>query len=262
MAMKTAMKTTTERHLFSTMSEGARQELVEELSRWGLTVWHTSAEGLRGYWLERKSDRTVLYVLRGPDGAVAGCATLKFYLLTYGGRDITVLKLGLGVTPAYRGNKFALRCLVSEFLRWKAAHPRRPMYLFSTLIHPVTYKLCCDVLQDRVYPYFKSPDNPAMQQMVEHLTELFGVERGDSPHPFVYKEQFSAIETDQALAYWRTSTRPEVRFFLEHCPEYDRSGNCLVGLAQLDVPHVVRHAVATLARNRVDKLRGRKASFA
>ena len=152
--------------------------------------------------------------------------------------------------------------MVSEYLRWKAAHPRRPLYLFSTLIHPVTYKLCCDVLQDRVYPYFKSPDNPPMQRMVEHLTELFGVERADSPHPFVYREQFSAIETDQALDYWRASTRPEVRFFLEHCPDYGRSGDCLVGLAQLDMPHVIRHAVATIARNRVDRLRGRKASFA
>ena len=105
-----AMKTTTGRYPFSKLSEQARQELVEELVPWALSVWHTSPDGLRGYWLERKSDETVLYVLRGPDGEVAGCCTLKFYLVPYDGRDISVLKLGLGVTPAFRGNKFALRC--------------------------------------------------------------------------------------------------------------------------------------------------------
>ncbi len=256
-----AIKTKTERYLFTKLSPEAKHTLVEEVVQWGLSIWHSTADDLRSYWLETKSYETVLYVLRTVDGTMVGSATMKFYRVPYEGEELTVVKLGLGVSPEHRGNKFALRCLLFQLLREKTYRPRQRLYLFSTLIHPVTYKLCCDLLEDQIYPYFKSPDHPRMQKMVEHLTELFGVEKADSPYPFVYKERFSAIETDQAIEYWRNNQRPEVRFFVEHCPQYYCSGDCLVGLAHLSLGHVTSHMLRTLARNRLDKLRGRKAKF-
>jgi|GEM_PF-4307990 len=255
------MKTKTERYLFTKLSTEAKHALVEEAVQWGLTIWHTTTDDMRGYWLETKSWETILYVLRAADGTMVGTTTMKLYRVHYGGRDVVIVKLGLGVTPAHRGNKFAVRCLMLEFLRWKVRHPLTPLYLFSTLIHPVTYKLCCDLLGDRVYPHFKQLANPAMQQMVEHLTELFDVPKADSPSPFVYRERFSAIETPQAIEYWRSSQRPEVRFYVEQCPHYHESRDCLICLAHLGLLHVIRHMLGTLARNRMDKLRGRKAKF-
>lgn len=250
-----------ERYQFSTMDDAAKRRLADEVVPWGLSIWHAKADELRGYYLERKSFETNLYAMRTREGRLVGTATLKFYRLEYEGEAIVVVKLGLGVDPAYRGTKFALRCLVSELLRWKARHPLVPLYLFSTLIHPVTYKLCCDLLGDRLYPHFAHPDNPRMQRMVAHLAEVFGVARGESPHPFVYRELFSAIETDQASAYWRDSARPEVQFYIEHCPDYYRSGDCLVGLGRVDLTHVLPLMLRTLARNRLARWRGRAPRF-
>ena len=255
------VKTKTERQVFSTMSDENKAVLVDEIVRWGLTIWNSNAEDLSGYWLEKKSSETICYLLRTEDGALVGCTTIKFYRLAYEGKNIVVVKLGLGVHPQHRGNKFALRCLMSELVRWRTMHPLTPLYLFSTLIHPVTYKLCCDVFHDQMYPYFTNPENPQARQMVEHLTKLFGVPKSENPSPFVYKERFSALETEDAIEYWRNSPRPEVRFFIEHCPEYYGSGDCLICLAPVKLMHTVALMVRTLGRNRLDKMRGRKHKF-
>jgi hypothetical protein len=256
------MKTTTERFLFSKLPDDEKEKLVDEVVRWGLTIWHSTADDLRGYWLEQKSYETIFYTLRSEDGTLVGSTTIKLYRVHYEGKDVIVAKLGLGVSPEFRGNKFALRCLLNELLRYKAAHPLQPIYLFSTLIHPVTYKLCCDLLANRVYPHFNGPHDEAIEKMVTHLTELFGVEKADSPDPYVYKEKFSAIETKEATEYWLNNKRPEVRFYIEHCPTYHNSGDCIICLAKLDLTHLIPHMLGTLARNRIDKWRGRKHKFA
>jgi hypothetical protein len=256
------MKTKTERYQFSRLSNDARERLVEELTQWAFAVWHSKAADLRDYWLEQKSHETIIYVLRTEDGRMVGRTTIKFYQVEYEGRSIVIGKLGLGVYPEHRGNKFALRCMISELLRRKAAHPVQPLYLFSTLIHPVTYKLCCDLLGDRLYPYFKNPVDPERQKLVEHLADQFGVKKADSPHPFVYTERFSAVETQADIDYWRNNPRPEVRFYVEHCPMYHCSSDCLIGLARINLPYVLTHMLRTLARNRVDKWRGRKSRLA
>lgn len=256
------MKMKTERHLFSKLPDEQKQELVDEVVQWSLAVLHSNTGHPRTYWLDTKSYETILYLLRTEEGKLVGTTTLKLHRVHYEGNDIVVVKLGLGIDPQHRGNKFALRCLMSEMLRWKVTHPIQPLYLFSTLIHPVTYKLCCDLLGDRLYPYFKNPVNPEMRKMLEYLVELFDVEKADAPSPFVYKERFSAIETQEAVDYWRNSQRPEVRFFVEHCPGYHCSSDCLICLAPVDLTHILARMIGTLARNRLDRWRGRKPRFA
>jgi hypothetical protein len=256
------MKTYTERLVFSRLSDEAKAKLVEETVRWGHTIWHSNADALRGYLMEKKSLETYFYSLRTEDGTLVGSSTVKFYRVDYNGEDIVIVKLALGVNPEHRGNKFALRCLMSELLHWKVRHPRQPLYIFSTLIHPVTYKLCCDLLGDDLYPYFENPVNPERHKMLTFLTERFGVEKSDTPSPYVYKELFSAKETQEVNDYWRTNQRPEVRFFIEHCPNYYNSDDCLICLAPIRLTHVFSHMVRTLVRNQIDKVRGRKHKFA
>ena len=253
----------TERHVFARMSADAKAALVEELVRWVPTVWNSRPDDDVGtYWLERKSYATIVYVFRRDDGELAGFTTIKFHRVNHEGRDLVIVKLGLGVDANHRGDKFALRCLMWELLRFKLRHPLQPMYLFSALIHPVSYKLCCDLLSDRLYPYFKNPDNAEMQRLSERLAERFNLPKAESPHPFVYRDRFWSVETPQASEYWRTSKRPEVRWYVEHCPTYYCSQDCLIGLAPLELTHVLPLMIRTLVRNRMDKWRGRKAKFA
>lgn len=255
------MKTKTERYLFSKLSDEAKSGIVDEVAQWAITIFHSNKGHPREYWMENKSYETILYLLRTEEGRLVGSTTLKLYRVNYEGQDIIIVKLGLGVDPKFRGDKFALRCLMTEVVRLKAAHPVQPLYVFSTLIHPVTYKLCCDLLSESLYPYFKQPDNPKMRKMVEYLVELFGVEKADSPHPFVFTERFTAIETQEAVDYWRNSPRPEVRFFVEHCPNYYCSSDCLIGIAPIKLTRILPLMARTLVRNRVDKWRGRKPRF-
>jgi hypothetical protein len=255
------MSTYTERHLFSKLPDAAKQAIVDEVVEWGLTIWHSTTAALRGICVDPKAFKTVVYQLRTDDATLVGVASMKFYRVRHDEQDIVVVRTALGLDPKHRGNKFALRCLLGELLRWKASNPLTETYLFSTLIHPVTYKLCCDLLTDKVYPYFKNPDNPPMRKMITELAELFGVEKSDSPHPFVYRERFVTIETEQVSAYWRNNQRPEVKFYVEHCPQYHNTNDCLIGLAHLSLTHVVSHMLRTLSRNWINKVRGRKVTF-
>lgn len=252
----------TERYLLSRMSPEAKTELVEEIVRWGLTVWHGSADDFRGYWLDRRSYKTIVNTLRTDDGKMAGTATLKHYSDHYDGKDIVVVKLALGIDPMHRGTKLAVRRLIWELLCLKLSHPFKAIYLFATLVHPVVYKLCCDLLSDRLYPYYKSPENAEMQRMVDHLAEKFQLQRAESPHPFVYRDKFWTIETAQVSEYWRTNERPEIQFYVQHCPAYYCSRDCLIGLSPIKLTHVLPLMLRALVRSHLDRRRRRKAKLA
>lgn len=252
----------TERYLFSRMTPEARTELVEEIVQWGLTIWHGSAEDFRAYWLDVRPYKTIVNMLREDDGKMVGTTTLKYYDDHYDGHDVIIAKLALGLDPVHRGTKFALRCLIRELLHLKLNHPFKKIYLFATLVHPVVYKLCCDVLSDRMYPYYKSPENAEAQRMVDHLAEMFHLQKAESPHPFVYRDRFWTRETAQVSEYWRANPRPEVQFYVQHCPAYYCSRDCLIALSPIRLTHVLPLMLRTLVRTHLDRRRRRKARLA
>ena len=255
-----SVKTNTSRYRFSKMTDGEKRAVVEDLARWDGSVFNAAGDP-RGYWLETKSFETILYVLRSESDEVLGYTTIKYFRTEYEEREIYIEKVGIGVIPKQRGNKFALRCILLEWFRWKLRYPQRELYLFSTLIHPVTYKLVCDVFGTQLYPYFEGPQDPAKERLAVYLANYFGLHKADSPHPFVYFEDYSAIETQEAKEYWRTSPRPEVRFFVDHCSGYGDSGGVLITLAPFNFTNAAVRAMRTLGRNRLDRLLGRKHKF-
>ena len=243
------------------MTDAEKLSIVDEMADWDSSVF--SAEGdPRGYWLETRSFETVLYLLRAADGGkLLGYTTIKYFEMQYDGRPIYVEKVGIGVLPEHRGNKFSLRSILLEYLRCKLRYPTRELYLFSTLIHPVTYKLVVDVFGKTVYPYFEGPQDPEKEKLTLFMAGQFGLKKADSPHPFVYIEEYTALENREANKYWKTSTRPEVRFFVEHCPNYDVIGEAFVATARFSLSVGAARSIKTLARNRIDKALGRKHKF-
>lgn len=235
--------------------------IAEECGAWASGVFHVTIEDAIAYWVEQKSLETYFYVLRDDHGAVAGIALFKFFAVEYQGRPVIVSKIGLGVSPKHRGNKFAMRCLLRTLAIWKARHPRAPLYVFSTLIHPVTYKLSCDLLGEQMYPHYSAPVDPDLANMAATLAEQFGIRKADSELPFAYKEVFSTKETEESVSYWHQSNHPAVRFFVEHCPDYHTSDNCLIVLAPVRFSTVIMRGARIVLRNRVAKYTGRKYSF-
>ena len=75
------------------------------------------------------------------------------------------------------------------------------------------------------------------------------------------KELSLTAETQEAKEYWRTSPRPEVRFFVDHCSGYGDSGGALITLAPFNFTNAAVRAMRTLGRNRLDRLLGRKHKF-
>jgi hypothetical protein len=260
MAMKTK-KPATERLVLSELPEEKRRAIIEEAVQWGLTVWKIQPSDLRHLWTDAQAREIIMYIRRDEHGMLVGVVSLRYFDVRYEGKDIVVIRLVLGASPGQRGNKFATRCLVHELIRFRLKHPLTPWYLFSSLIHPVTYKLCCDLLKNNFYPYFENTDNPPMARMLTYLADLFGVEKGDSPLPFVRRETGVVIETEEARNYWRNNQRSVVRFYVEHCPRYYNSSDCVIGVARLTLPHMFLQMLCTLARSRFDKLLGRKAKF-
>lgn len=240
---------------FSRLSEAEKEALVREAAPSWIKIFGTSEEDLRGYWMEKKSKRTVIYLLRDDDDTIVGSFTVKFYDVDYQGQKLTVVKLGVGVLPEVRGGKFTLRCVMNEFLVAKLwFYPFENMYFFSTLIHPVTYQICATVL-DEMFPHYARPSSKFLQELAGFLANKFGLTPSDRGIPFIYKEVRSAVERPQTKQHWLTKKHPAVRYFVTHCPNYD-SDECFIIVAPVRMSIFVsvanvfaKHTVAKLANN-------------
>lgn len=239
---------------FSQATTAEQRALFEETIPAWITIFGTPATDLESYWFENKSRETVIYVQRDQAGKVCAMLTFKQYDVTYRGRAITVVKLGVGALPQVRGNSFTARCVAMEAVYAALTYPAGEKYVFSTSIHPVTYRIFTRFMS-RFYPYPDRPQDPALADLARFLADHFGLTKADSPHPFVFEERRASLESPEERRSWLTSSDPAVRFFVDKCPNYHR-GECLIMLAQLS-PWFYVSALGKYGKGRLERLRKR-----
>lgn len=216
---------------FSRASSKEQMALFEETAPSWTAIFGTPAEDLERYWFDHESRETNIYVQRDPAGKVCATLTTKYFDVRYRGRTITVAKLGVGALPQARGKRFTARCVAIEAIHAALTYSRSEVYAFSTSIHPVTYRFLAHSMP-RFYPHPERPQDPALADLALFLADYYGLEKADSPHPFVFKERRATVETPEERRYWHGSSDSAVRFFLDTCPRYHR-GECLIMLAPI-----------------------------
>lgn len=242
---------------FSALPRHAQRALFDEASdSWG-RIFGVTPDDLERYWFEDKSRKTIIYVLRDAEGVIQGTVTVKYYDVVYRGRAIVIVKMGVAATAESRGNMFVIRCTMWELLTFGVVHYFDECYVFSTLIHPVTYQICTKFLSE-YYPYYDRPQDPELGRLFAFLTDHFGLRRPEgSDDPLVFRELRAAVESVEHRERWRLKRDPAVRFFLERCPNY-HEGDCLVILAptpRLFLPKVAAKFIHEQIARRVTRRR-------
>jgi hypothetical protein len=181
----------------------------------------------------KKSRETIVHVLRDEQGELCGTLTCKYYEVLYQGRRIIIAKVGVGILPEVRGGRFTMRCAVTEAVRHAIKYASDEVYLFSTMIHPVSYQITSRVF-NRFYPYHDRPQDPELEELARFLADHFELRRPETDDPLIFQEARSTMETAEERAYWQQKSDPAVRFFLDRCPNYGK-GECFIFLARLPV---------------------------
>ncbi len=241
---------------FSKLPVAQQRALFDEAATWWGQVFNTPASDLEAYWFENKSKETILYTLRDDDGLLLGTVTVKYYHVSYRGRNVVICKMGMAMVSEARGNAFGARCIANQALHHALQYPFDEVYVFSTMIHPVTYRICTRFLE-RYYPHYEGPQDPELSELAAYLSEYFALDKPETAHPFVFRERRASIEPDEVRAYWQQKSDPAVRFFLDACPNYDK-GECLIFLAPIRSSFVLT-ALRKYAGQWLDRrLRGRR----
>lgn len=235
----------------SSADVATRTRLLGELHALRAEHFEGAEQGwLEGQLLGGEARRSSVLVERDARGAAVGylaCWALERTLL---GRPSIVLhgEALRGEAPQLDGGAL-LRLLQREALREALRRPDTPVYYFSWHGHPSSYAQLVESLR-RVWPSRELAPTPQVRAFLSELGDGLGLARAGED-PLVRRTAWRAPESEAERTYWSRSTRPDVRFFLEHNPRY-AEGEVLLTLAPLSA------ASLAASTTRSARLRGRR----
>ena len=244
----------------SRLTRAEKVALVTEVIELAQTTFVGSEENMRMYFADEDTLRMNFILLRDDFGKLIGMASFQYYKLEYKGRELVVYKSAIGVAPHVRGNQFFLRATAIDAVIERLLHPFDNAWCFGTVLHPMSFALVSEVFAD-IYPSYNRPDDPEKAELADFMANFFGVEKADSPYPYVYKEVIRTRETESAGTYWRQRSDAAPRFFIERCPNYHLGESCIVMVAPLRALSIVFRTAKYIARKELAKLlKGNKTS--
>lgn len=110
------------------LTVGARQQLLDDLYTVHCQIFCAVDKHSFVTYLEAsKAQRTVIHVYKDRS-AVVGYFAFHVYENTLNGQTVALLRAESGLLPAYRGYSVNARMALNQVLRYRLAHPRRPLY--------------------------------------------------------------------------------------------------------------------------------------
>ncbi len=203
------------------------------------------------YVIDSKAEHTWIQVYRGDGGELGGYLALHIFEREVGGRTIAVVRCETGTLRKYRGANLLVGAFAERVLRYRAAHPLRPLYLLGTLIHPSSYSQLVRYADDAVWPREGAETPAEIRELMEALGDEFGIDRVDPANPLVRKVGWQTLDSHGDRAYWERCDRPGVQFFRRANPGYEQ-GHGLLTIAPLSLG-VVARGVMRYLRTRIGR---------
>ncbi|MFN8487406.1 MAG: cyclic nucleotide-binding domain-containing protein [Caldilineaceae bacterium] len=232
-----------------------RQQLIDELFPIHSQVFHAADKdwfnkaAFGHYFLELPSDRTVIHLRRNMEGGIVAYAAIRRYDREVAGVQHAIFRAEAGALRDYRGGNALISFGLREVLRYKLAHPTRPMMYIGILIHPTSY-LFFRKYGGQVWPNYQQQPPPEISALITDLAASF--EMTTQPdNPFVVHIGVSTQETDEERIYWRTCDKPDAHFFVQTCPNYS-TGDGLLSLAAFDTNTLLR-AIGRFVQERTQR---------
>lgn len=229
------------------MAPDEREALARELFAVHLQIFRgVDYQEFRDYVVNRPSDRTWIYVKRNHAGSMVGYMALHAFTLPMQGRTSTVIRLEAGTLRAARGRDLTMVWGLFRLLSVWARAPWRPFYIFAALTHPSSYTFLAHYAPT-IWPHVHAPRLPDKVQMqMEELADAFGLERIDPDDGSVRRVNWITIESEEERERWRTSRRPDTRFYIRSNPGYVE-GHGLVTLIPVTASNIARAMARFLA---------------
>jgi hypothetical protein len=215
-------------HAVHDLPSHAREALAREL----YAVHSQIFDGLdfdefREYVVERPAWRTWIYVKHNTAGLLVGYTAMHAFRLPVQGRPSTVIRMEAGTLPAHRGRDLTMVYGVLRLLRIWLNHPWRRTCLFAALTHPSSYTFLARYAPV-IWPHQSRPAIPSdVVARMEDLADSFQLPRIDRANPLVRRVDWVTMETEEETRRWRTSKRPDTRFYLKANPGYTQGHGLL-----------------------------------
>ncbi|MFN8487404.1 MAG: cyclic nucleotide-binding domain-containing protein [Caldilineaceae bacterium] len=202
------------------------------------------------YVVESKAQQTAIHVHKNTAGDIVGYFAFHIFEKALSGKPVAVFRGEAGSLREYRGNNANVRIALNYILRYRLAHPQRPLYYLGTLVHPSSYMFCAKY-GSVVWPNRHTPLPPAIATFLAEMALVFGLEAVDPQNPLVVQVGWRTRDTEVERNYWRTCDKPDARFFVEQNPGYSE-GQGLITLLPLPTSTLVRSA-GRIVRDRTQR---------
>lgn len=244
-----------------TLDPIARQRLEDDLYELHSRIFRgVDKAAFVSYVVGSQAEHTWIQLYRDEAGALGGYLAIHIYERELDGRTIAIVRGEVGTLREHRGSHAAGSFFADRVLRYLAAHPRRPLYLLASFVHPSSYAQLVRY-GDGVWPREGQATPAELRWLMDRLGDAFGLERVDPANALVRKIGWQTIDSQGDRAYWERSERPGVQFFLRENPGYGEGhglltlmpltvGGVLRGLARYTLAKGERRARALAARTR------------
>lgn len=226
-------------HAVHEMGPKARDALARELHGVHAQIFggHDFDE-FKHYVIDRPSWRTWVWVKWNQDRQVVGYHATHAFKLDLDGRPSTVVRMEAGTLPSSRGRDLTMVYNCARLFRLWLQAPRRSWCIFAALTHPSSYTFLSHYAPV-IWPRVGTPTPPQVHRQMEQLADAFGLERVDEHNPMVRRVNWITLESEEERERWRTSRRPNARFYMRSNPGYVE-GHGLVTLIPMDGPILLR----------------------
>jgi hypothetical protein len=229
----------------------AREALANELYEVARRIFAVDRATLVALLVSSRAEHAWIQLYRDERGALGGFAAVQLHEREMGGRRIAIVRSQAATLREHRGANLVSGFVAERVLRYLMAHPRRPLYLFTVIIHPSSYAQLTRYLGDVAWPR-EGEDTPAeVSAMMEALADELGFERVDPANGMVRRMGWQTIDSRDDRAFWERCERTGVQMFLRANPGYGQ-GHGLVTIARITAGGLAR-AIGRYARARSER---------
>ncbi|HWO25277.1 MAG TPA: hypothetical protein VNO30_41340 [Kofleriaceae bacterium] len=246
----------------------ARQQLEDDLYDLHSRIFRgVDRDAFVAYVIDSHAEHTWIQLYRSEDGALGGYAAVHIYERVIGGKTTAILRAETGTLREHRGAQLVINFYADRVIRYRAAHPLRPLYFLGSLVHPSSYALIARHV-DCVWPCQDAETPPEILELLGALGDAFGLDRVDAANALVRKVGWQTIDSRDDRAYWERSEKPGVQFFLRANPGYVEGHGLLtlvplsLGVCTRGLARVLRMKGERRARQLAARARARLAGLA
>ena len=202
------------------LSAAARQQLTDDLYVVHCQIFDgVEKASFAKYVVESKATHTAIYIHKNTERRIVGYSAIHVFEKQLRGRTAAVFRAEAGSLREYRGNSANIRIAISQLLRYRLAHPTRPIFYLGTLVHPSSYMFMAKYA-NVVWPNREQQLPLEIATFMADLAVAFGLEAVEPHNPLVVQVGWRTRDTEVERNYWRSCNKPAARFFVYENPNY------------------------------------------